>query len=171
MISITKRPAGAADRSECGHWEGDLIFGTGHQRAIGTLVERVSRYTLLVDFIGGVTADNVAAEPERVFATMDQAVRRTLTWDQGYELAAHAKFTETSGIPVFFCDPRSPWQRPTNENTNGLLRQYFPKKTSIALVTRADLDHAEHRLNNRPRQTLNWLTPAQRLAQPCAPTT
>jgi len=171
MISITERPAGAADRSEAGHWEGDLIFGTGHQRAIGTLVERVSRYTLLIDFIDGVTADNVAVKLDLAFAAMDPAVRRTLTWDQGYELAAHATFTETSGIPVFFCDPRSPWQRPTNENTNGLLRQYFPKKTSIALVTRADLDRAEHRLNTRPRQTLNWLTPAQRLAQLCASTT
>lgn len=119
MTSITERPAGAADRSEAGHWEGDLIFGTGHQRAIGTLVERVSRYTLLIDFINGVTADNVAAELDRIFATMDPAIRRTLTWDQGYELAAHATFTETSGVPVFFCDPRSPWQRPTNENTNG----------------------------------------------------
>lgn len=171
MTSITERPAGAADRSEAGHWEGDLIFGTGHQRAIGTLVERVSRYTLLIDFIDGVTADNVAVQLDRIFATLDPAVRRTLTWDQGYELAAHAAFTETSGIPVFFCDPRSPWQRPSNENTNGLLRQYFPKKTSIALVTRADLDHAEHRLNTRPRQTLNWLNPAQRLAQLCASTT
>jgi transposase, IS30 family len=171
MVSITERPAGAADRSEAGHWEGDLIFGTGHQRAIGTLVERVSRYTLLVDFIAGVKADDVANQLARLFADLDPAVRRTLTWDQGYELAAHQEFTTASGIPVFFCDPRSPWQRPTNENTNGLLRQYFPKKTSIAHVTRADLDLAEQRLNTRPRQTLNWLTPAQRLAQLCATTT
>jgi len=139
MISISERPAGATDRSEAGHWEGDLIFGTGHQRAIDTLVERVSRYTLLIDFIDfidfidGVTADNVAVQLDRVFATMDPAVRRTLTWDQGYDLAAHAAFSETSGIPVYFCYPRSPWQRPTNETTSGLLRQYFPKKTSIAL--------------------------------------
>lgn len=164
MISITQRPS-RREPSQRG-WPPGRRLHLRHRPSTRDrhTLERISRYTLLVDFVCGVTAD-VALELGRIFAAMGPGVRRTLTWDQGYELAAHGTFIEVSGIPVFFCNPRHPWQRPTNENTNGLLRQYFPKKTSIAHVTAAGLDHAESRLNTRPRQTLDWLTPTQRLAQ------
>lgn len=172
MVSIRERPVGADDRTEPGHWEGDLIFGSGHRRAIGTLVERMSRYTILIDLVDGFTSDGLADDLFDIFDQLDPALRRSVTWDQGSrsELASHQDFTKRAGVPVYFCDPRSPWQRPTNENTNGLLRQYFPKGETFSGVTGYDLDLAAHRLNTRPRQTLEWLTPQQRLTQLCATT-
>ena len=168
MTLIDQRPAEVADRVAPGHWEGDLIMGRGHRRAIGTVVERTSRYLLLVDLIDGFPTELVNARLHERFAELPAEVRRTLTWDQGTEMSAHQEFTVMSGIPVYFCQPRSPWQRPTNENTNGLLRQYFPKGQDLAGITTAELRRVEHALNHRPRRTLNWQTPAQRLAQLCA---
>jgi transposase, IS30 family len=168
MTLIDQRPAEAADRASPGHWEGDLIMGRGHRRAIGTVVERSSRYLLLVDLIDGFPTERVNARLHERFGELPAEVLRTLTWDQGTEMSGHQQFTVMSGIPVYFCEPRSPWQRPTNENTNGLLRQYFPKGQDLAGITTAELRRVEHSLNHRPRRTLNWQTPAQRLAQLCA---
>ena len=138
-------------------------MGRGHRRAIGTVVERTSRYLLLVDLIDGFPTELVNARLHERFAELPAEVRSTLTWDQGTEMSPHQEFTVMSGIPVYFCQPRTPWQRPTNENTNGLLRQYFPKGTSIAAFTQEQLDEIAAKLNGRPRQTLNWMTPSEKL--------
>ena len=158
MVSIDERPD-IADRSVAGHWEGDLIVGAGNRSAIGTLVERTSRYTILLHLAGNRSADAVKAAVIAAFADLPVHLRRSLTWDQGNEMALHAEITRTLGLPIYFCHPHSPWQRPTNENTNGLLRQYFPKGTDLSLHTAGHLHEVAAELNSRPRQVLRWATP------------
>ena len=146
-----------------GHWEGDLPLGRGNS-AIATLVERTSRLALLVGLPNGRSSEPVlAALAERILTLPEQLVR-SLTWDQGKEMAQHARFTIATGLQVYICDPRSPWQRGTNENTNGLLRQYFPKGTDLAAITQTELDAVAAELNGRPRQTLNWRSPSEKFA-------
>ena len=161
-LNIRERPAEANDRAVPGHWEGDLLMGKG-MRAIATLVERKSRFVMLIALPNGHAADVVADALAAKIVELPDQLRRSLTWDQGKEMAAHARFSVTTGVPVYFCDPRSPWQRGSNENTNGLLRQYFPKRTEIAHYSQADLDAVAAELNGRPRQTLGWKTPSQAL--------
>ena len=164
-ILIGERPAEAADRAVPGHWEGDLLLGKPTD-AIGTLVERSTRFVLLFQLPGG----RIGAEPVREglaasILRLPAGLRRSLTWDQGHEMAEHLRFTIDTGVAVYFCNPHSPWQRGTAENTNGLLRQYFPKGKSLAGVIQAELDRVADELNGRPRKTLGWKTPAQKLAE------
>ena len=161
-MHIRERPAEADDRAVPGHWEGDLIFGQGIG-TIATLVERSSRFVMLVGLPTSHTADVVADALAAKISELPAQLRRSLTWDQGKEMAAHPQFTIASGVPVFFCDPRSPWQCGTNENTNGLLRQYLPRKSRFAERTQHELDAIAAELNERPRKTLDWQTPAQAL--------
>lgn len=163
MVHISERPAEAEDRAVPGHWEGDLVFGTAHS-AMATLVERHSRFVMLVGLPNGHTADVVADALSAKIAELPERLRGSITWDQGKEMARHARFSVDTGVPVYFCDPHSPWQRGTNENTNGLLRQYFPKRTPLPL-DQAALDAVADELNGRPRQTLGWKTPSQVLDQ------
>jgi len=159
-INIRERPAEANDRAVPGHWEGDLLMGK-RMHAIATLVERKTRFVMLVALPDGHRADQVADALATRIQALPERLRRSLTWDHGKEMADHARFTIDTGVQVYFCDPRSPWQRGSNENTNGLLRQYFPKRTEIAHYSQADLDHVADELNGRPRQTLGWKTPSQ----------
>jgi len=162
VLHISQRPAEAEDRAVPGHWEGDLLLGTSTS-CIATLVERSSRFVMLVKIPGRRTAEEVNAALTAKVQTLPAALKRSLTWDQGKEMAEHAQFTIDTGVHVYFCDPRSPWQRGSNENTNGLLRQYFPKGKSMAGHTQAHLDQVADQLNGRPRQTLGWKTPSQAL--------
>ena len=162
VLNIRERPAEANDRAVPGHWEGDLLMGK-RMHAIATLVERKSRFVMLVALPNGHAADVVADALAAKIVELPEQLRRSLTWDQGKEMASHARFSANTGVPVYFCDPRNPWQRGTNENTNGLLRQYFPKRTEIAHFTQADLDAVAAELNGRPRQTLGWKSPSQAL--------
>jgi IS30 family transposase len=161
-ISITERPAEAEDRAIPGHWEGDLLSGSRNTH-IATLVERHSRFAVLVQVDSKDTATVVAALTRKV-QTLPQGLMATLTWDRGKEMAGHRNFTVATDVQVYFCDPRSPWQRGSNENTNGLLRQYFPKGTDLSQFDQAYLDRVANQLNMRPRQTLGFISPADTLA-------
>ncbi len=154
MILISDRPPEVEDRAVPGHWEGDLIIGKGGRSAIGTLVERSSRYVVLLHLPHGRTAEDVRAALTRQVSKLPAELRRTLTWDQGKEMADHVRFSTDTNMEVYFCDPHSPWQRGSNENTNGLLRQYFPSKADLSLHSAAHLNAVARELNNRPRQTL-----------------
>jgi IS30 family transposase len=167
-VSIRERPPEAADRALPGHWEGDLLMGAG-QTVVATLVERHSRYVHLVQVTSKETAVVVGALIREV-RRLPGALIETLTWDRGHELQQHARFTMATDVQVYFCDPRSPWQRGSNENTNGLLRQYFPKGTRLDGYTQTDLDAVAQRLNTRPRQTLDFRTPAEVLYDAVAST-
>ena len=164
-ILISQRPAEAADRAVPGHWEGDLLLGTP-TTAIGTLVERSTRYVMLFTLPrAAIRAEAVRQALAATIVKLPVSLRRSLTWDQGSEMAQHERFTVDTGVAIYFCDPSSPWQRGTNENTNGLLRQYFPKGHSFASLTQARLDEVSDQLNGRPRETLGWRTPAEALTQ------
>ncbi|MEU9609907.1 IS30 family transposase [Streptomyces sp. NPDC048057] len=165
MVMISDRPAEATDRAIPGHWEGDLIIGRAHKSAIGTLVERSSRFVTLVHLPDGRQPSQMRDALIETVSTLPDQLRRSLTWDQGSEMHLHKDFSTATDMPVFFCDPGSPWQRGSNENTNGLLRQYFPKGTDLAPYTREELDAVAAELNGRPRKTLGWETPAERLAK------
>jgi IS30 family transposase len=162
-ITIRARPAEVADRAVPGHWEGDLLMGAMGKGAVVTLVERSSRFVLLAPLPGRHTADLVRMTLAEMIATLPVELRKSITWDRGCEMAQHAKFKIETGIPIYFCDPQSPWQRGTNENTNGLLRQYWAKGGDLTSLTQADCDDVALKLNTRPRKTLDWQTPARAL--------
>jgi len=164
MILISERPAEAADRAVPGHWVGDLLLGTP-TTAIGTLVERSTRFVMLFKLPSGINAESARLGLTQKILTLPENLRRSLTWDQGREMKQHARFTVDTGVQVYFCDPKSPWQRGTNENTNGLLRQYFPRFKTVGRYTQEHLDKVAAELNGRPRETLGWKSPAKRLAQ------
>jgi len=161
MVNISERPAEADDRAVPGFWEGDLIIGKGNKSQIATLVERSTRFVLLVKIPYDRNADRVAALLARKMESLPEFMKNSVTWDQGKEMARHADFTVRSGMPVYFCDPHSPWQRGSNENTNGLLRQYFPKGTDLSLHSQAELDRVAMELNGRPRKTLDYRKPVE----------
>ena len=164
MVMISQRPPEVEDRAVPGHWEGDLLMGQ-RQTTIGTRVERWSRCVMLFALPDGNSAEAVRVALSATVQRLPEHLWESLTWDQGKEMAQHVQFSVDTGVEVFFCDPNSPWQRGTNENTNGLLRQYFPKGTDMSKLTQDDLDQAAYSLNTRPRQTLNWMTPSDKLAE------
>ena len=164
VVLISERPAEAEDRAVPGHWEGDLLLGK-RPSAVVSLVERASRYLTLVALPDGYKAEQVRPALAAAVARLPEQLRRSLTWDQGKEMAEHTKFTVDTGVAVYFCDPRSPWQRGSNENTNGLLRQYLPKNADLRQVTQDRLDAIAAELNGRPRQTLGFKTPSEVLAE------
>jgi IS30 family transposase len=164
MVMISERPAGVENRAVPGHWEGDLVMGTvASNSAVGTLVERSTRFLLLLHLPKGHGAEDVRLAMTEAIKTLPDALARTITWDQGREMAQHAEFSIDTGIQIYFCDPHSPWQRGSNENTNGLLRQYMPKGTDLSKLTAEDLVRIARSLNTRPRKTLGFMTPREKL--------
>jgi transposase, IS30 family len=163
LVEISQRPAEAEDRAVPGHWEGDLILGAANGSAIGTLVERTSRFCLLLHLPDGHDAAAVRDAMIPAIGALPERIRKSLTWDRGTEMARHTEITLASDLAIYFADPHSPWQRGTNENTNGLLRQYFPKGTDLSVHSAEHLAAVADELNTRPRKTLNWLTPQEKL--------
>lgn len=165
MVMISERSPEVEDRAVPGHWEGDLIIGQGNRSAVGTLVERTSRFVLLLHLPDGREAVKVNDAMKTAIGDLPAELIRTITWDQGREMSSHLDFTVDTGVQVYFCDPHSPWQRPTNENTNGLLRQYLPKGTDLSDHSAEDLAEIARSLNNRPRKSLGFMKPSERLAE------
>ena len=170
MVTISERPPEVEDRAVPGHWEGDLIMGKNNNSAIGTLVERRTRFVMLLHLGTDRSAAAVRVAMTEAIGTLPAALRRSITWDRGKEMTQHVRFSVDTGVAVYFCDPHSPWQRGSNENTNGLLRQYFPKGTNLAVHGPEVLQAAADSLNGRPRQTLGWMTPSEKLAELVAST-
>jgi transposase, IS30 family len=165
MVMISERPAEADDRAVPGHWEGDLIIGANNRSAVGTLVERTTGLVLLLHLPDGREAEKVNAAMKRAITTLPEQLCRTITWDQGKEMSSHAQLTVDTGVQVYFCDPHSPWQRGSNENTNGLLRQYMPKGTDLSVHSADDLAIIASSLNSRPRKRLGFMTPSETLTE------
>lgn len=170
MVMISERPPEAADRAVPGHWEGDLLMGRDNKTAIGTLVERSTRFTMLVGLPVDHSAPSLREALARSITALPDALRRSVTWDQGPEMAEHVRFSVDTGVRVYFCDPHSPWQRGSNENTNGLLRQYFPKGTDLPVHDPKRLRRVADELNGRPRKTLGWKSPSEKFAEVVATT-
>jgi IS30 family transposase len=165
MINISERPAEVEDRAVAGHWEGDLIIGKNGRSAIGTLVERKTRYLILLHLPNGQSAEEVEKAMVAATKRLPETLWKSLTWDQGWEMTNHPKISVATYLEIYFCDPASPWQRGSNENTNGLLRQYFPKSTDLSVHSAEYLEFVSGEMNERPRKTLNWMEPREALAE------